>query len=412
MNEPLITGSSQPPHSPEDIVQRTLHTVRRHLGMEIAYLSEFVGNKSVVRAIDPAVQGELLSVDEDRALHDVYCQKILDGELPEVIPDVRAEPAAAAIRMTDLVPVGSHAGVPIRNPDGSIYGMFCCLSRVPNPSLTERDHAALSAFAELTADQLRGVMQLRNRRGTLRKVFSGLVEERQFDIVLQPIVRLETASRIGFEALSRFRGKPYRPPNLWFIEAAEVGLAVELELAAMDEALKCLDRLPADAYLAVNASPQALLSERLSQVLEDRSPGRVVVEVTEHVGVGDYAELVERAALLRALGVRLAVDDTGSGIAGLHHMLRLSPDIIKLDRSLTVSIDEDPARRALANALVSFSKETSSLVVAEGIETAGELATLKSLGVFGGQGHIIGMPTPLLNVESTTGPRTQGSRSI
>ena len=390
---PGITSSHLPEGS-EDVVQRTLGRVRRHLGMEVAYLSEFVGRASVVRASDPAVPSAFLSVDEERALHEVYCHRILQGELPELISDVRLEPLAATIPMTEAVPVGSHAGVPIRNPDGSVYGMLCCLSRVPNPSLSERDHAALRAFADLTSDQLRDAVGLRRRRAALRGTFSKLLEERAFEIVLQPIVRLETGKRIGFEALSRFPADPYRPPNLWFIEAAEVNLSIELELAAIDEALKVLDRLPKDSYLAVNASPQALLSGGLTGILDGRCSDRVVLEVTEHAGIDDYAGLIERAAALRALGLRLAVDDTGSGIAGLHHMLRLSPEIIKLDRSLTVSVDDDPARRALASALVSFSRDTSSVVIAEGIETEGELATLQSLGIFGGQGFLLGMPAP------------------
>jgi len=93
-------------------------------------------------------------------------------------------------------------------------------------------------------------------------------------------------------------------------------------------------------------------------------------------------------------GVRLAVDDAGAGFASLRHILRLRPDIIKIDLELTRGIDADPARRALASALVTFAAEMSAVVVAEGVETAGELAVLRDIGANAAQGFYLGRPQP------------------
>ena len=111
-------------------------------------------------------------------------------------------------------------------------------------------------------------------------------------------------------------------------------------------------------------------------------------------------------AALRSLrhgGVRVAVDDAGAGYASFRHILRLRPDIIKLDMALTRDIDRDPARRALASALITFAADTDSTIVAEGVETSGERAALRRLGVDAAQGYCLGRPTPLSDIR---GPAT------
>jgi EAL domain-containing protein (putative c-di-GMP-specific phosphodiesterase class I) len=98
---------------------------------------------------------------------------------------------------------------------------------------------------------------------------------------------------------------------------------------------------------------------------------------------------------LRGAGLRVAVDDAGAGYAGLQQILRLRPDIIKLDMSLTRDVDHDTARASLAQAMVLFADQTGAVIVAEGIEREGELAALRDLGVGRGQGWLLGRPMPL-----------------
>ena len=130
---------------------------------------------------------------------------------------------------------------------------------------------------------------------------------------------------------------------------------------------------------------------RLAQLL--RAPGvptnRIVVEVTEHARVNDYLEAQRVLGALRKGGIRVAVDDAGSGYASLRHILELRPDIIKMDLSITRDIDTDPARRALATALVIFAGEVGAVVVAEGAETESELSALQAAGIDRAQGFAI-----------------------
>ncbi len=230
-----------------------------------------------------------------------------------------------------------------------------------------------------------------NRRRRVEHVLRGA----KFKVVCQPIVDLVTDELVGVEALSRFEGPPDQPPDIWFAEAHDVGLGVSLELAATRMALGLLEHLPEDCYLACNVGPKVLASKEIGELLEGVDPNRIVLELTEHVVVDDYPRLRDVLVDIREKGVRLAIDDTGSGFASLAHILELAPDIIKLDRDLTTGIDTDPVRKALAGALVSFSTDMGSRVVAEGIETSSELDTLRSQGIRYGQGYLLGRPGPV-----------------
>ncbi|MBV8960015.1 MAG: EAL domain-containing protein, partial [Actinobacteria bacterium] len=149
------------------------------------------------------------------------------------------------------------------------------------------------------------------------------------------------------------------------------------------------------AVLAINVSPTTAMTGELAQLLARYPQERLVLELTEHAQVDDYDRLLEALTRLRSRGVCLAVDDAGAGFASLHHILLLSPDIIKLDISLVRDIHEDPVKRALACSLVTFAREIGSTIIAEGIETPDELATLADLGVPWGQGYHLGRPAPL-----------------
>ena len=137
------------------------------------------------------------------------------------------------------------------------------------------------------------------------------------------------------------------------------------------------------------------MSPRFLEAIGDAPVERLVIELTEHERVEDYDSLGEALGRWRARGGRLAVDDAGAGFASLRHTLRLQPDIIKLDITLTRDIDRERAKRALASALISFAEEMGMTIVAEGIETQSELDALLALGVRYGQGFFLARPGPL-----------------
>ena len=206
----------------------------------------------------------------------------------------------------------------------------------------------------------------------------------------QPIVVLATGDLIGWEALARFPDRADRSVSDVFAEAHRLGLGARLEVAAMRAALGT-PGLPEGAKLGLNLSLTTLETDEAWLALpEDLS--RVVIEITEHEFLGDDAVLEYAVARLRERGARIALDDAGAGYAGLHQLLRLRPDVVKLDRSLVAGVSADCNRSALIAALVSFANDVGMSVCAEGIEEAADYEALVSLGVESGQGWLIARP--------------------
>lgn len=378
-----------------DVIQDALVAIRNHLGMEIAYFSEFVGGRTVFRRVDAPGLEHLIKPGDSQSLDDVYCNHILAGRLPELIPDTSQLPFAREMPITTAVPIGSHVSIPILLADGTPFGMFCCLSPRPLPSLNERDLATMRVFAGLAAKQVDADLQRHRGTQQVHSAISALIAAQDYDIVFQPIVHLPTGQIAGCEALCRFRPSPYRSPDQWFADAASVDLGIELELAVIRTTLAMFPELPASLSLSINASPLAVLTGRLIELIPNEYAERTIIEITEHAPVPSYTALHACLASLKQAGVRIAVDDAGAGYSGLQHIVQLAPDLIKMDMSLTRAVDTDPARRALASAMVFYARETGAQVVAEGIETAAELATLKLIGADKGQGYFLGKPGPL-----------------
>lgn len=377
------------------VVQRALQAVRTHLGLQVAYVSEFVGDESVFRAVDAPGLEHLIKPGDSRSLDDVYCRHILAGRLPELIPDTAAEPIATALPITGAVPIGAHVSVPLRLPGGELYGMFCCLGPQADPTLNARDLAMMRAFAEISAFEIDRERKASQESREAAARVGRVIAEEAIETVYQPICSLATGRPAGFEALSRFAHAPARTPDLWFAEAAAAGLGPDLERLAIRRALPALATFPDDIYVSVNASPATLLGADFAAVFAGWPLGRIVLEITEHQYVEDFAAIEAALAPLRARGLRLAADDAGAGYSGLQQILQMRPDLIKLDRFLIRDIQHDPGRRALAAALTVFARETGSHLIAEGVETEGELAMLRALGVDKLQGYLLGRPMPL-----------------
>jgi diguanylate cyclase (GGDEF)-like protein len=208
--------------------------------------------------------------------------------------------------------------------------------------------------------------------------------------VFQPVLELATGRVAGYEALARMPDGPFRPPDQWFNQAHRAGLGPALEAAALRAALRAYGR-PARTFLALNASPGALLSQEVRDALPHDLSG-IVIELTEHELFSTEAALDRELADLRARGARIALDDAGNGYAGLQQIIRVAPDILKLDRSLVDGVHDDPHRFALLEALISFASTTRAAVCAEGVETLEDLAVLAAMDVTYAQGWALAQP--------------------
>lgn len=384
-------GASESRHT---LIEQILALALEHIGMDVAVLAEFSDGNEVLRVIEGDSASFDLRPDAAIPFQDSYSRRLLEMPPKGLAPDARSDHRLRDVEQSPLV--GAYIGVPVTMPDGRVYGSLSCLSRTPHPLLDERDVKFLGVLAQLVGEELERweeeVVEERKRLSRIRQMLDG---GDGFRVAFQPIFDLRNRAVVGYEALSRFTGGPSRAPNEWFAEAAELGLGVELEVAAVRAALDSFDGMPGDAYVSVNVSPEAMTSSTFFQAITGKAEDRLVVEVTEHARVESYAELANVVLALRGRGVRLAIDDVGAGFASLRHVLRLRPDIIKLDITLTRSIDTDPVRRALASSFIRFADDIHATIAAEGIETGGELDELCTLGVGCGQGFFLAEPGSL-----------------
>ncbi|MEA2421916.1 MAG: hypothetical protein QOF55_1015, partial [Thermoleophilaceae bacterium] len=211
--------------------------------------------------------------------------------------------------------------------------------------------------------------------------------------VFQPIVELATGRVAGYEALTRFTSaEPARSPDLWFAQARRCGLGAALEAKALATSLAVRGR-PAGTFLSLNVSPAALLSPEVQAVLPD-DLSEIVIELTEDEVFSTGIPLDAKLSALRDRGARIAVDDAGAGYAGLQQVVRVAPEILKIDRSLITGIDVDASKMALLEALARFASTTGAAVCGEGIESLDELRVLRSHDITYGQGFVLGRPGP------------------
>lgn len=373
-------------------IDALLETARQQLDMDVAFVAEFVGDQRVMRHIT-ANCPIVTRPGDSEPLEGTYCKKIVDGKLPKVIPDSAANPVAALIPATVKASIAAYVGVPVVFRNGRVFGTLCCLQRTPNPELSHRDAAVLTVIAKAVSEFLEEEERHRVQDDRIRERVADLVAAGGPDIVYQPIVDIRSRRWSGLEALSRFPRDSGLTTEEWYLTAASVGAERDLELVAARSAVSSLDHF--DGYLSLNLSAATVCTEEGQAFLAEQPLDRIVVELTEHAEVVDYSVLLGVLAPLRAAGLRIAVDDTGAGFASLRHVLRLGADIIKLDRSLISGLEHDPVRHALVGALTRFAAETGSHVVAEGVETTGELAAVQGLGVQCVQGYLLGRPARL-----------------
>lgn len=323
---------------------------------------------------------------------------------------------------------GSAIAVPLFNR-GRTLGALTVTAPAPQ-ALTEVHASALASLADFIATTIAGAEDVARQAQELlaggqegdppglsrfvadvlsptatadveaRERIERVIRQRSMHMVYQPIVDLRDQRVSGLEALARFDGGG--PPDAWFADAYAAGLGPELELTAVDMVVRALDEVPEDLYVGLNVSPHTASDPRLLALLDRCDSRRVVIELTEHKMVDDYPALLRVLTQARLRGARIAVDDTGSGYAGFSHILRLTPDVIKLDRILITGIHQDPVRQALAGGLVDVASATGADLVAEGVETRAELDTVEALGIESVQGYFLGRPAPLSQLAGTT----------
>lgn len=375
----------------EQQVAELLRTAKEALGLSVAFLTRMDGTHQHLEVVDSAIPflfREGVSLPQETT----FCQAILDGRLPAVIPDVREHPAAMALPAARFPRLRSYVSVPVTLSDGTFYGTFCAAGLTSDKGLTVRDKALLGVLASAAAVIIEPGVLDRARRDEIEARLLPVLDGDGPTVLLQPIVETATGRRVGAEALSRFPAAWGLTPDVVFAQAHSVGLGDRLELLALERAAVHLDAVT--GYVAMNVSPQTLLTDGCAELLAGLPADRVLLELSEHDPVEDYDALRAALAGPRAAGMRLAIDDVGAGFSSLRHIVLCAPDVIKLDRSIVDGISADPVLSTLVAALVEFAHGNGTRVVAEGVETAPDVEALRRLDVDLAQGWFFGRPGP------------------
>lgn len=252
-----------------------------------------------------------------------------------------------------------------------------------------------------------------------REAVRRLIEEGRLTTVFQPIWNLETDALIGIEALTRpDPSYGLSGPAEAFDIAEQLGRVHQLDVLCAEQALRTAPELGPDVLLFVNLAPLTLDLDAeggdwLIAAVERAgfSPGHVVVEVTERFG-GRSAPVIKTLQRLREQGFLLAVDDVGTGNAGLEMLSKLEAEFVKLDQSIVAGAATQPGARAVLLAMATFARQTGAFVIAEGIEDQETLQFLRSIDqrdvssaaiIQGGQGFGLGRPSSQLSPELLVG---------
>ncbi len=388
-------------------VAELLRTAKSSLHLSVAFLSRLDGETQHLEVVESSVPF-LFKEGATQRQETTFCQAVLDGRLPAVMPDVRELPAAMRLPAARLPRIRSFVSVPVVLSDGSLYGTFCAAGLTSDKELTVRDKALMEVLAHAASVVIEPGVIERARRDEIEQRLLPVIAVGGPIVVLQPIVELATGDRVGAEALSRFPAEWGQAPDVCFAAAHSIGLGDRLELLALERAAEHLATV--SGYLAMNVSPATLVTPGCGELLDRLPVERVLLELSEHDPVEDYDTLRRMLAPLRQRGLRLAIDDVGAGFSSLRHIVVTTPDVIKLDRTRVAGVTDDPVLRTLVRSLVDFAHGFDATVVAEGVETAADAATLLALDVDLGQGWHFGRPGPAADLADCP-PRATRSAS-
>jgi EAL domain-containing protein (putative c-di-GMP-specific phosphodiesterase class I)/GGDEF domain-containing protein len=233
------------------------------------------------------------------------------------------------------------------------------------------------------------------------------LRDRAVYVDYHPIVIAETREIFGYEALARGVLRSLRSPEVMFDVAAEADLLWELSRLCRSRAIEGIDtRLQPGELLFLNVDPHDFSDPAFNE-REVKYPDRVVIEITERTAIKDYPKFRERLRAFREIGFRFAVDDAGSGYAGLGSIANLEPDFIKLDISLINGIDTNFIKQNLVETMVRFANDHGAKVIAEGVERAEEFKAVKDLGVHLVQGFFLHRPSTLPAAVAVGAPATR-----
>jgi len=271
-------------------------------------------------------------------------------------------------------------------------------------SRAKRDGRGSLRFFEAEMDKQQ------RERTTLQHELGSAIERNELRLFYQPLARIN-GEIVGFEALARWehgvRGRI--PPNVFIPLAEDNGMIIAIGRWVLREACRQAASWSKHLTVSVNLSPvqfhySDLPAQVLSVLLETGlAPHRLELEITEGVLMNDFERAINTLRRLKSIGVSVAMDDFGTGYSSLRYLQAFPFDKIKVDKSFIDQLDENLQSQAIIRAVVGLAHGLSLPVLAEGVETSGQLEFLRREGCDEVQGYLIGRPLPIENYADIVG---------
>lgn len=230
-----------------------------------------------------------------------------------------------------------------------------------------------------------------------------IIEQRQLTPNFQPIISMATGEIYAYEGLIRGpSNSPLHSPLSLFRAAGQFGLLLEVERLCRQVMLEAFVQQKLMGKLFLNVSPECLLDENFKngETLDymrslGLEPHRVVIELTENQPTYDYSLLLEAVRHYRSMGLEIAIDDLGEGFSSLRLWFELRPEYVKVDQHFIQNINQDPIKLQFVRSIQQIAENSSTQIIAEGIETRAEFMIIKDLGILLGQGYYIARPNAI-----------------
>lgn len=250
--------------SVSQLINELVRALRIRLNMDVAFVSEFLSGRRIFRYVDSEEGVEIIAVGGSDPLSDSYCQRVVDGLLPEMMKNAQLVPEAQKIPATFSIPIGAHVSVPIRLANGEVYGTFCAFSRQAKESLDDRDLAFVQVFSDIAGGLISKSMGELESECAMRARIHDLIENDRLMMFGQPIINLSADSIQGYELLLRMRGPNPVRPDIIFKDAAQVGLGNLLGQWTVERSIEILSTLPEDVFVSINLTPEFILDNNLA----------------------------------------------------------------------------------------------------------------------------------------------------
>ena len=292
------------------------------------------------------------------------------------------------------VTIGASVGIAIGDP-----GRSCADSLIRNADLAL--YAAKAAGRGKHMFYQPSMHSEASDRQVMENDLRGAIDRGELWVAFQPIVGAAGENLCGFEALVRWNHPTRGPvgPDKFIPLAEECGMVPKIGAFVLDEALKTAAHWPDAVKVAVNLSPIQFnhpgIVDQVGAALARHQvrAGRLELEITEGVFLGDNEEVENTFTALKSLGVRLALDDFGTGYSSLGYLKKAPFDKIKIDQSFVRGAAASGARNgAIIRAIVTLAETLGMDTTAEGVETHDDLHLIRELGVSQVQGYIFGKP--------------------